>query len=106
MRYFNYPPIQHDLTATGYEVTTGDPETLADRFGAAAVPWMIVRNETDKVLYTGGYSAKRIQSPADVQDIQVFNALRSSPRVPAFTSHGCATSQRLNALFDPFHFNR
>jgi hypothetical protein len=86
--------------AAGFDVIVVGETELADRFHIQAVPLLVVQNPANGVRYLGGYTDKK-QGP-DIGDVSIIRDLvagQSRPELPLF---GCAVSEKLQALSDPF----
>lgn len=88
-----------NATNRGFEIETVTPAELKNRYGIEAAPLLVVANGSKKIVYSGGYTARK-QGP-NIQDTTILTALANgnSPKnLPVF---GCAVSEELQALLDP-----
>jgi hypothetical protein len=93
---------QETLTHAGFIVkptTATDLETL---HGLQGAPWLLIRDATGALRYSGGYAENTPRRGAALADRSLLARLQAgeSPRpLPAF---GCATGRDLRSALDPF----
>jgi len=92
------------LRTAGFDVAVITPAQLTARYHVEVAPLLVLMTPGGELVYVGGYNRHK-QSPAyeDRQILADARALRSPTALPVF---GCATSQRLARVVDPFHFDR
>ena len=88
------------LAERGFEVVPVAAEALATRFGIEGAPAFVLIDPARRVRYLGGYTARK-QGP-DIRDLAIVREARQGVRVLDLPVFGCAVSQRLQALFEPF----
>lgn len=96
--------LESSLAQRGFDVKVVDPETLADEFDVAGVPWMIVLDPKGEVAYSGGYADRPIDDRTIARDLEVLSKAKEGKAPRALASFGCAVSERYKKLSDPFGF--
>jgi hypothetical protein len=96
--------IATPLAARGFELVSVAAETLAARFGIEGAPTFVLVDPARSVRYLGGYT-RRQQGP-DIRDLAIVRQVRQGDELPDLPVFGCAVSQRLKAVFDPFAIRR
>lgn len=96
--------IASRLAEPGFEVVSIAAETLAARFGIEGAPTFVLVDPARSVRYIGGYTIRQ-QGP-DIRDLAIVREIRHGDRVADLPVFGCAVSQRLKAVFDPFAMRR
>jgi hypothetical protein len=94
------PELTQRLSAAGYRVDVVAAGELQTRFAIESAPLLIVADAAHAIRYMGGYTLHK-QAP-DIRDVDIIDdvlAGRDAPELPLF---GCAVSQRLKKLLDPF----
>jgi hypothetical protein len=99
----------HDAIATrlgqrGFEVVSIAPEKLDARFGIEGAPAFVLVDPARNVRYSGGYTTRQ-QGP-NISDLAIVREIRQGDEVADLPVFGCAISQRLKAVFDPFATRR
>lgn len=92
------------LAERGFEVVSIAAETLAARFGIEGAPTFVLIDPERTVRYIGGYTLRQ-QGP-DIRDLAIVREIRHGDDVADLPVFGCAVSQRLKAVFDPFAIKR
>jgi hypothetical protein len=96
-------PVADDaLKNAGFGVRHLSAEQAA-REGFQGAPWLVLRDDTGRVVYSGGYAAVRPSPGRKLEDGAIMAALRSGRSVDPLPAFGCATSQRLRQQLDPLH---
>jgi hypothetical protein len=80
------------------------PQELDDRFAIEGAPLLLVVDPQGVIRYRGGYTDRK-QSLA-IRDIEIIERLRSEAEVTSLPLFGCAVSDRLRDLLDPFGVRR
>lgn len=66
------------------------------------VPFLMVSNRDNQVLYAGGYGRYKIIDGQEIQDEIIINKILSNKSVENLPIFGCATSLKYQSLLDPF----
>lgn len=91
------------LIAAGFQVEHRDAESLALTEGIQGVPWLLLRQSAGQATYSGGYSSSPPRPGGEFQDIALWRKLAGgSSDLTPLPAYGCATSQKLKGLTDPF----
>ena len=94
----NQPLVE---VATGsFAVELESPETLMAKYGVESAPLMIVDDAQGIIRYAGGYTSRK--QGLDYQDQTIVRQLLSGAEVDPLPLYGCAVSQRLKQMVDPF----
>jgi hypothetical protein len=89
------------LKKSGFTVQHHDAEEVAANLGIQGGPWLRLISPAGAVAYSGGYAPKRPQSPADVRDLALWQALANGQTVKPYPAFGCAASHWLQQTIDP-----
>jgi hypothetical protein len=76
------------------------PDELAERFAIEGAPMLLVVDPKGVIRYRGGYTERK-QSFA-IHDLDIIARLRADDVVATLPLFGCAVSDELRALLDPF----
>lgn len=87
-------------SAKGYEVDQCAPLEADAKYGVCAAPLLVVTQVDGTILYSGGYTSRK-QGP-DNQDVNILSALSRGEEVTNLPVYGCAVSEELKQLVDPF----
>ncbi len=90
----------------GFAVQTVDAERVQREFGVTGGPWLMIADPRGRVVYSGGYAPKRVESPRQAQDLTLLSRLRTGERLAAFAPFGCATSHWARQAADPLGLTR
>jgi hypothetical protein len=97
-------PIATQLVERGFEVVSIAAEALDARFGIEGAPTFVLVDPARTVRYIGGYTIRQ-QGP-DIRDLAIVREIRQGDEVADLPVFGCAVSQRLRAIFNPFAIRR
>jgi hypothetical protein len=100
----DHDAIATQLTRRGFEVVSTAAEQLDARYGIEGAPTFVLVDPARNVRYSGGYTTRQ-QGP-DIRDLAIVNEIRQGDEVADLPVFGCAISQRLKAVFDPFATRR
>ena len=89
-----------DVASENFTVELESPETLMAKYGVESAPLMIVDDAHGIIRYAGGYTSRK--QGLDYQDQTIVRQLLSGAEVDPLPLYGCAVSQRLKQLVDPF----
>jgi hypothetical protein len=92
------------LARRGFEVVSIGAEKLDARFGIEGAPAFVLVDPARNVRYSGGYTTRQ-QGP-NIRDLAIVNEVRQGDEVADLPVFGCAISERLKAVFDPFATRR
>lgn len=92
------------LRAAGFAVSTADAEEFCAQFGSEGVPFFQVIDDGDEAAYSGSYFDSAFRGNEGFLDLETFRRLRSGGFVIGRPVYGCATSERLKSVLDPFGF--
>lgn len=81
-------PIHRHLESLGYEVRF---EASPEATGVQAAPWLLVRDSSGRVSYSGGYE------PAPYWESRILYNVEHRLRQASLATPGCATSKALRA---------
>lgn len=96
--------IAPQLVQRGFEVVSIAEDKLDARFGIEGAPAFVLVDPARNVRYSGGYTSRK-QGP-DISDLAIVREIREGGEVADLPLFGCAVSQRLKALLDPFAIRR
>ncbi|MEL6111128.1 MAG: hypothetical protein AAFU85_34405 [Planctomycetota bacterium] len=86
--------------ASGFEVDRCAPLEADAKYGVSAAPLLVVTLGDGTILYSGGYTSRK-QGP-DNQDVRILSSLSRGEEVENLPVYGCAVSEDLKQLVDPF----
>jgi hypothetical protein len=86
--------------AQGYEVDSVAPEELLAKYGVEAAPLLMIFDPNGQQRYVGGYTSRK--QLLNIQDRVILEQLQSGEDVEPLPVFGCAVSERLKSLVDPF----
>lgn len=92
------------LASRGFHVVSVSPDDLTARYGIEGAPLLIVVDPGRAIRYLGGYTLR--QQGADISDLAILRDLRTGTPTDDLPVFGCAVSQRLKSLADPFTIGR
>lgn len=90
--------------AAGFAVSTAEAEEFCAQFGSEGVPFFQVVDGGDEAAYSGSYFDSAFRGNEGFLDLETFRRLRSGGFVVGRPVYGCATSERLRSILDPFGF--
>ena len=96
--------LASSLAERGFEVVSIGAEMLDARFGIEGAPTFVLVDPARRVRYSGGYTIRQ-QGP-DIRDLAIVREIRQGDEVADLPVFGCAVSERLKAVFDPFAIRR
>ncbi len=74
------------------------------KYGIESAPLMIVDDAHGVIRYAGGYTSRK--QGLDYQDQAIVHQLLSGAEVDPLPLFGCAVSQRLKQMVDPFRLKK
>lgn len=98
------PEVDALLAASSFTVIRVSPRQLADRFAIEAAPLLLVVDPQGVLRYRGGYSERK--QATDLRDVEIIVGLLADGEVPTLPLFGCAVSEQLRGLLDPFGLRR
>lgn len=98
------PELDARVQAGPMPVVRLEPEELGERFAIEGAPLLLVVDPFGVVRYHGGYTDRK-QSLA-IHDVEIIERLRGRDDVATLPLFGCAVSDRLRDLLDPFGLRR
>lgn len=91
------------LKEKGFQVSLKDQESFPEfENKVTGVPFMMVSDKTQNILYAGGYGSHKIIEGQEIQDQKIIEQIVSNKKVHTFPIFGCATSLKYQSLLDPF----
>jgi hypothetical protein len=100
----DHDAIATQLSQRGFQVVSIPAEKLDARFGIEGAPTFVLVDPARDVRYSGGYTTRQ-QGP-NIRDLAIVNEIRHGDEVADLPVFGCAISERLKAVFDPFATRR
>jgi hypothetical protein len=94
------PAIEARLSESSMTIVRTTPDELAERFAIEGAPMLLVVDPKGVIRYRGGYTERK-QSFA-IHDLDIIARLRADDVVATLPLFGCAVSDELRALLDPF----
>lgn len=94
------PIIEQRAKSRGYECESISADILQSRYGVQAAPLLVVTGASGAIVYSGGYTARK--QGYQIRDVETLTALVSGDRPSSLPVYGCAVSQELQSLIDPF----
>lgn len=82
-----------------YSVKRMSAEQLLVDYSIESAPLLLVTDSTGKVLYSGGYTARK--QGYEIRDCEIIASLLRGESVEALPIYGCAVSTRLRKAVDP-----
>lgn len=89
-----------ELKKMGYQVESESMDYYEKKFDIAAVP-QLVAVKNGKILYSGGYSAKRNPSSEDVEDKKILGDLIKANERNTYPVFGCVNGTKNRKKADP-----
>lgn len=89
-----------ELKRKGYQVESESMDYYEKKFEIVAVP-QLVAVKNGKILYSGGYSAKRNPSSEDVEDKKILGDLVKTHERNAYPVFGCINGTKNRKKADP-----
>jgi len=86
--------------SSGYQFEAVAADELKAQYGVEAAPLLVVTDPKANIVYSGGYTTRK-QGPA-ILDVATITALTKGKSPACLPVYGCAVSQELQALVDPF----
>lgn len=74
---------------------------LVDESEVQGVPLLVIKDETGKLIYSGGYTNGRINAQSEFLDLKIANDITSRNILTAYNAIGCAVSDKLKKYIDP-----
>ncbi len=94
------PQWRKQATAKGFKVHVVTHEELDQHYHIKAAPLLIIMDENDKIMYSGGYTSRK--QGLDIQDISILSQLQTDDSaMHALPLFGCAVSRQLQKTVDP-----
>lgn len=90
------------LRAAGFEASSAGSELLCSNFGSEGVPFFQVVEGSAKPAYSGAYFDSAFRGTSGFLDLKTAARLSDGGFVFSRPVYGCATSDRLKAVLDPF----
>lgn len=90
------------LREAGFRVSALAAEQLCGDFGSEGVPFFQVLDDADAPRYSGAYFDSAFRAKSGFLDLATVSHLKAGGLVLNRPVYGCATSDRLKAVLDPF----
>lgn len=94
------PEIDALLLSSPLPIVRLDERELAERFAIEAAPLLLVVDPQGTLRYRGGYTEHK--QGKLLRDVAIIDGLRADHDVAALPLFGCAVTDRLRRLLDPF----
>ncbi|MDQ8187012.1 hypothetical protein [Pelagicoccus sp. SDUM812002] len=94
--------LANRLTTAGFTVSKVEAEQLCSDFGSEGVPFFQVVEGGKEPAYSGAYFNSAFRGTNGFLDLSTAERLSSGGFVLSRPVYGCATSERLKAVLDPF----
>lgn len=94
------------LRAAGFLVSTAESENFCSAYGSEGVPFFQVLTPEDETAYSGAYFDSAYRGTSGFLDLETLDRLKAGGLVFDRPVFGCATSDRLKSILDPFGFKR
>lgn len=91
------------LAARGFKVLHRDAREIASE-KAVGVPFLLITSPRGEAVYAGGYTSHTIKEKTPLYDLKILASLQGGKPSEEFPIFGCAVSQRIQSLMDPFSF--
>jgi hypothetical protein len=88
------------LSRLGYRVWETGAEEFCVTYGSEGVPYFQIKDSNSSLKYSGGYSSPAM--PRKYFDLHFLKRARLGFEIPPEPVIGCATSDRLKSILDPF----
>ena len=88
------------LSAAGFRTFAVSGEKLAETYGLAGAPWLVLISPSGAVVYQGGY-ASDVSARSGYQDVHLLTQAERGERPEPLPVFGCALSRRLQRATDP-----
>jgi hypothetical protein len=95
------PALEGELERAGFSRTVATADELMPRFGIDAAPLLVILDPQNRPRYRGGYTDRK--QAYEVRDLELLREVMSDGAPSALPLFGCAVSQRLRELVDPFN---
>lgn len=94
------------LRAAGFEVRAVDSEDFCQSVGSEGVPFFQVVRGNAAPAYSGAYFDSAFRATSGFLDLKTFSRIEAGGFVVNRPVYGCATSERLQSILDPFGFKK
>lgn len=91
------------VRAVGFAAETVSANEVERRWGIVGGPWLLMLNPAGEIVYSGGYAPVRAHDGVRFQDIAIWERLRDGGEVTPLPAFGCAATDTLREVLDPFH---
>jgi hypothetical protein len=88
------------LSRAGFRTLTVTGDQLAQKYGIAGAPWLLLISPTGEIAYQGGY-ASDAGARTGYQDARIWMQVRQGKSPEALPVFGCALGKRLQRTLDP-----
>ncbi len=92
--------LQQLAIHNGYEIECLSAEELGTKYGIESAPLLLVTEPSGTIRYSGGYTPRK--QGLDIQDAEIISNTLAGKTVTELPVYGCAVSQNLKAIVDPF----
>lgn len=82
-----------------YSVKRISADQLMEEYAIESAPLLLVADSAGKVVYSGGYTARK--QGFEIRDYEIISSLLRGESVDALPIYGCAVSKRLRRAVDP-----
>lgn len=89
------------LRARGFAVDERSPAALSTE-RAVGVPFLLIHSDKGDTVYAGGYATSVIRESTALLDLDILESLRGGKMMAELPVFGCAVSQKMKNLIDPF----
>ncbi len=82
-----------------YSIKRINADQLMKEYAIEAAPLLLVTDSTGKIVYSGGYTARK--RGYEIRDYEIISSLLRGESVESLPVYGCAVSNRLRKSVDP-----
>lgn len=93
-------PLMARLRARGFQTLAVSGDDLAQRYGLAGAPRLLLMSPSGLVVYQGGYAAD-VGARTGYQDVSLLQQVRRGATPEPLPVFGCALTRQLQHLTDP-----
>jgi len=94
------PALAARLEDHGFSLESLTAEALGSRYAITAAPMLVLADPDGEIWYAGGYTDRK-QGPV-IRDRAIIENALSGQRLSSMPLFGCAVSESLQELLDPF----
>ena len=91
-----------ELREAGFEVDNLSFAMARDRGFLSGVPLLVIFNQQREVAYIGGYTNTPITPMATFYDLRIAKSYERGETLEQYPVRGCAVSQEIQEMLDPF----